>query len=287
MKNILIVHDISCYGKCSSTVALPILAMMELAGTLLPTSLLSTHTGPGFEGYTYLDLSDEMAKIVDHWQSFGLTFDAVYVGYLGSIEQIDFLIEKLPQLIKSGGKIYLDPVMADQGKFYPGFDEAYAKAMRKLCDIADVIMPNQTEAAFIYDFPYQEGLVGYQSAKDLAALINRDSDQPTSLVLTGVGYDGDQQTGAYYYDAENKIDGLIQADFVGGLFHGTGDIFASIFVGARENGASLKASTALAVETLPKILQASIDNPNIHQDGLDFEKACSDLNRFVYELKNK
>ncbi|MHA6567287.1 bifunctional hydroxymethylpyrimidine kinase/phosphomethylpyrimidine kinase [Aerococcus urinae] len=276
MKNILIVHDISCYGKCSSTVALPILSMMELAGTLLPTSLLSTHTGPGFEGYTYLDLSEEMAKIVDHWQSFGLKFDAVYVGYLGSIEQIDFLIDKLPQLIKAGGKIYLDPVMADQGKFYPGFDESYAQAMRKLCDIADVIMPNQTEASFIYDLPYQEGLAGYQAAKDLAALINQNSDHPTSLVLTGVGY-----------DADSKSEGLLQADFVGGHFHGTGDIFASIFVGASENGASLKDSTTLAVNTLPKILQASINNPNIQQDGLDFEKACPDLNHFVHNLKDK
>ena len=112
MRNVLLVHDISCYGKCSSTVALPLLSMMGVSGTLLPTSLLSTHTGSGFEGFTFLDLSGEMKKIVAHWKRLGLQFDAAYVGYLGSSDQIDFLIQELPSLLKPGAKFYLDPVMA-------------------------------------------------------------------------------------------------------------------------------------------------------------------------------
>ena len=112
MKNILIIHDTSSFGKCSTTVALPILSSMHLQGTILPTALLSTHTGPGFEGFTFLDLTDEMEKIVDHWHSFGLKFDAAYVGYLGSVRQIKFLEEELPKLLKDDAKFYLDPVMA-------------------------------------------------------------------------------------------------------------------------------------------------------------------------------
>ncbi|MDO4670556.1 MAG: pyridoxamine kinase [Aerococcus sp.] len=281
MKKVLIVHDISCYGKCSTTVALPIISSMELSGILLPTALLSTHTA-GFKNYTVLDLSDEMPKIVNHWQSFGMKFDAIYVGYLGSAKQIHYLKETIPDLLTEDGKFYLDPVMADNGTFYPAFDESYAKEMRALCDMADVIMPNQTEAAFIYGLPYQEGIAGLKQVDDLVRVAKA---QKQSLILTGAGLDDEGHTGAYYYDHLTDESGLIQDRLVGGGFHGTGDIFGSIAVGAHVNGASLKAATELAVRTLPNMIDSSLSNPNVLMDGIDFETSLGDLSTFVRQLK--
>ncbi|MDO4680068.1 MAG: pyridoxamine kinase [Aerococcus sp.] len=281
MKKVLIVHDISCYGKCSTTVALPIISSMELAGVLLPTALLSTHTA-GFKNYTCLDLSKEMPKIVEHWHSFNLKFDAIYVGYLGGIDQIHYLKETIPTLLSREGKFYLDPVMADNGEFYPAFNEDYAKEMRALCDMADVIMPNQTEASFIYDLPYQEGIGGLDVVD---TLIQEAKSHQQSLILTGAGYDDQGQTGAYYYDNESEEQGLLQDRFVGGRFHGTGDIFGSIVVGVHVNGASLKDATQLAVKTLPEMIEHSQMNENVMMDGLDFEKSLGDLSMFVRQLK--
>lgn len=283
MKKVLIVHDISCYGKCSTTVALPIISSMALSGVLLPTALLSTHTA-GFEGYTCLDLSAEMPKIVDHWRSFGLKFDAVYVGYLGSVQQIHYLKTVIPELLTADGTFYLDPVMADNGAFYPAFDAQYAREMRALCEIADVIMPNQTEASFLYDLPYQEGVKGLEQVDTLLAEAKKNQQ---SFILTGAGADGEGHTGAYYYDHKSGAHALLQDRLVGGSFHGTGDIFGSIAVGAHVNGASLEAATQLSVSTLPKMIAASQDNPNVLKDGLDFEVALGDLATFVQQLKQE
>lgn len=283
MKRVLIVHDISCFGKCSSTVALPILSSMQLTGTLLPSALLSTHTGPIFEGFTFLDLSNEMEKIVSHWKQLNLQFDAIYVGYLGNVQQIHFLIDVIPSLLKTNGKFYLDPVMGDNGKFYPGFDQNYADEMLNLCALADVVMPNQTEASFVYHLPYKEGILTPTQLEQIIDKVN--ATKPTSFILTGAGFDGNGNTGAYWYDAEQEKGGLIQDDFVGGAFHGTGDIFGSIVVGALVNRFSCEEATALAVSTLPKILRASIEDPNVDYDGLHFESVLADLTEFVVRAK--
>lgn len=279
MKNVLIVHDISCYGKNSTTAVLPIISAMQLVGTLLPTALLSTHTGPGFEDYTFLDLSSEMVKIVGHWQQMGLRFDSIYVGYLGSSEQIDFLQDVIPQLLTSNGQFFLDPVMADDGEFYANFDQSYAEKMRNLCQQADVLIPNQTEASFLYHEPYQEGLLPLAALSRLQQKIN--TPEPTSFVLTGAGYDGQGLTGAYYWDQTTQQGGLCQAPFVGGRFHGTGDIFASILVGLMTNGWPLAEATRQAVTWVSKILSLSIDNPKIVREGLQFERVLGDLAQLV------
>ena len=283
MKNILIIHDASSFGKCSTTVALPILSSMHLQGTILPTALLSTHTGPGFEGFTFLDLTDEMEKIVDHWHSFGLKFDAAYVGYLGSVRQIKFLEKELPKLLKDDAKFYLDPVMADNGSFYYGFDEEYAKEMLNLCAMADVIMPNQTEASFLYGVEYTEGIWPQEKIDEFLTLVRKQTN--ASVILTGAGYDGESQTGAYYLDVETGEKGLATGPFIGGKFHGTGDIFGSIFVGALANGASVKVASQLAVDYIPKIIEKSLDDPDVMMNGLQFALFLGDLSHFVSKLK--
>lgn len=284
MQKVLIVHDISCYGKCSTTVALPILSAMELTGTLLPTALLSTHTGPGFENFTFLDLTQEMRKIVDHWISIDLKFQAIYIGYLGNVEQIHFLQEVCPHILAEGGKVYLDPVMADNGKFYHGFDQTYADEMIHLARLADVVMPNLTEAAFIYGTPYQAGKLSSEFLTKVADTIQADTD--ASIVLTGAGIDeAAGLTGTYFRDSQSGTSGLAQAKLISGSFHGTGDIFGSILVGSLMQGASLETATTYATEMLPIMLETSLNNPNIIQDGLDFERYSGELNQFARQLQ--
>lgn len=286
MKRVLIVHDISCYGKNSTTVVLPILSAMQLVTTVLPTALLSTHTGPAFQNYTYLDLTAEMAKIVSHWQNMQIKFDSIYIGYLGSIKQIAFLEQVIPDLLTSDGKFFLDPVMADDGTFYPGFDRQYAQRLLSLCEMADVLLPNQTEASLLYDLPYVEGIITEDLLLTYREKIN--ALKPTDFVLTGAGYNGKDLTGAYYYDAKNNDYGLWQAPFVGGRYHGTGDIFASVIVGLMTHGMVLKEATHFAVNILPEILRCSLHNPNIVREGLSIEPFLGQLSKFVMEfLKEK
>lgn len=283
MKNVLIVHDISCYGKCSTTVALPIISSMELSGTLLPTSLLSTHTGPGFEEFTFLDLTAEMAKIVDHWKRLDLKFDGIYIGYLGSVKQIRFLVEQIPQILKVDGQVFLDPVMGDGGNFYYGFDENYAKEMLKLIELANVIMPNHTEASYLYDLAYADGKWTQDQVNAFVAKVRAHSN--ASIVLTGAGFDG-ERTGAYFNDVKTGKAALIQSKFIGGSFHGTGDIFGSILTGALMNNVSLADATKLAVVSVPKAIGTSINNPNMQQDGLEFEEILGDLTNYIRANKN-
>ena len=154
MKRAVTIQDLSCFGKCSVTVALPLISAMGVECAVIPTAVLSTHTG-GFTGWTFRDLSEDIPKIAAHWKTQGLKFDGVYTGYLGSPEQAqmieDFIDEFKP------GLIFVDPAMADNGKLYPGFTPEFALEMGKLCGKADVIVPNLTEACFMLGLPYPGG----------------------------------------------------------------------------------------------------------------------------------
>ena len=168
-QRILTVQDISCVGQCSITVALPILSACGLEACILPSAVLSTHTG-GFTGFTVHDLTDEFPKILRHWRQEQIRFDAVYTRYLCSVRQIDYLEELLQTLLAPNGKVIVDPVMADHGKLYPGFDETYAAGMRRLCRRADVILPNLTEACLLAGKPYCESYTERDISNLLQAL---------------------------------------------------------------------------------------------------------------------
>ena len=154
MKRIVTIQDISCVGKCSLTVALPIISAMGIEAAILPTAVLSTHTM--FSGFTVKDLTDQIKPITEHWKNEGITFDAMYTGYLGSFEQIDLMKEMADDFCKDGSLLFVDPAMADNGKLYPAFDEAFAKYMATLCARADIIVPNIPEACFMLGEEYKE-----------------------------------------------------------------------------------------------------------------------------------
>ena len=163
-KRIVAIHDISCVGRCSLTVALPVISAAGVEVSVIPTAVLSTHTG-GFYGYTYRDLSDDILPIAGHWQSLGLQFDAFYTGFLGSYRQLDIIAELFERFKRTDNLMVVDPVMADHGQLYKVYDSSFPIGMRKLCKKADILVPNITEACLLTDTPYREGPYGSSSSR--------------------------------------------------------------------------------------------------------------------------
>ena len=240
-KRVLAIHDISCVGRCSLTVALPIISAAALECSVLPTSVLSTHTG-GFEGYTFKDLTDEIEPILTHWQKLSLETDAVYTGYLGSFRQIELMKKVFATFRGPESLICVDPVMGDNGSLYALFDEAFAAGMADLCGEADLIMPNLTEAAFMTGLPYRGDAhdEGYIAAM-IAALHDLGA---AKVVLTGVSFEPSRLGAACSEGGEISY---IMNDRIDGYYHGTGDVFGSALVGAVVKGKSLPDAVTIAV----------------------------------------
>lgn len=272
-KRVAAVHDISCFGRCSLTVALPIISSAGIECAVIPTAVLSTHTG-GIDGYTFHDLTDEIMPIARHWNQLNLQFDAIYTGYLGSFEQLD-IVSSLFSLLGSADTLkVVDPVMADNGELYKSFSSDFPKGMRELCAKADIIIPNITEAVFMLDEPYQEG----PYTKDyIESLLKRLSDIGTKqIVLTGVHFDG-EQLGAAAYDTESGKIGYSFASWIEGYYHGTGDVFGSALVAALLKGCDLVDATAEAVRfTVGSISRTKAAGTDI-RFGVDFESGLGEL----------
>ena len=266
-KRISAIHDISCVGRCSLTVVLPILSAAGVDCGIMPTAVLSTHTG-GFENFTYRDLTEDLKPISNHWQSLNLSFDALYSGFLGSFEQIDIVGEIFDTYKKSGNIIMVDPVMADGGKLYSIYSEEMAQGMAKLCGKADIIVPNITEACFMTGHNYKEAPYDRGYIADLLEKLS--SLGPKQIVLTGVAFD-DEQIGAAIWD-----DGNISYAFasrIEGHFHGTGDVFGSVLLSALLQGKTLNQSTQLACDFVNKSIAITLELKQERRYGVAFELA--------------
>lgn len=265
-KRILTIQDISCVGQCSMTVALPILSACGHEVCILPSAVLSTHTG-GFGKPAVLSLTDVIPEILAHWKENRIDFDLIYVGYLGSIRAVELVGEVLDTMLAPGGIILVDPAMADHGKLYSGLDENYAGAMTALCRRADVMLPNITEAAMMTGLPYREGLdEGYVSAL-LQALPGKNA------VLTGVGF-APEETG-FGVRFSGKI-GFSHHRKLPQNYHGTGDIFASALAGALACGKSLMDASKIAAAYTYRCIDITYGAP-AHWYGVRFESALPDL----------
>ncbi len=268
-KKILTIQDISCVGQCSLTAALPILSACGMETCIMPSAVLSTHS-VGFEGYTFRDLTEDMPKIQAHWQKEGIAFDAIYTGYLGNTRQIAYIKEIFATMGKPGCVRFVDPVMADSGKLYPGLDGDYVSAMRELCSIADVILPNITEACLLTDTEYRET---YDRAyvEEMAGKLSALG--PKTVIITGVGFTPGN-TGVFVL--ENNQPYYYEHDRIETLCHGTGDVFASCFVGAKMKGLpSVQAAEIAAEFTFQSIVNTYGDKN--HWYGVKFETALKDL----------
>ena len=268
-QKILTIQDISCVGQCSLTVALPILSACGLETAILPSAVLSTHTA-GFTGFTFRDLTDDMPAIRDHWVKEGIRFAAVYTGYLGSTRQIDLVASIMDSCGAEGCLKIVDPAMADNGNLYPGFDSAFVEAMKGLCAKADYVVPNITEASFLTGLPYRETYDRVYIDSILQGLADLGC---RNVILTGVSY-REGFTGIVVW--ENGHYAYYEHEKLPNSCHGTGDIYASAFVGALVRGNSaLKAAQIAAEYTMECIRQtAKLEN---HWYGAAFEPALPKL----------
>ncbi len=272
-QKILTIQDISCVGQCSLTVALPILSAAGLETCILPSAVLSTHTA-GFSGFTVRDLSEDIPAIAAHWRRENIRFSAVYTGYLGSTEQIAYVKEIFDTLLEENGLRIVDPAMADNGKLYPAFDAAYVEAMKTLAFSADIILPNITEACFLTGMAYREDYdEGYIDAL-LAALA---ANGAKTVVLTGVGY-APGRTGVVVY--ENGVARYYEHRRIAKGCHGTGDVYASAFVGALLNGRGAFDAAALAADYTVRCIELTQGDPS-HWYGVKFELALPEYIRML------
>jgi len=257
---ILAINDISCVGRSSLTATLPIISACGVECNVLPTAILSTHTG-GFEGYTFRDLTADIPKILTHWQSLELKFDYIFSGYLGSIEQIDMVAAIKKDFLAEGGTFIVDPVMGDDGKLYTGFTESYVEKMRSLCKEADYILPNATEACFLADLPYPLTKETVQTA--LQRL------QAYALpIITGIA---DNNEISVYFSSRNGGCYSITHENVEGFFCGAGDVFASALVGCLARGKNLATSIQLAADFVAAVIRRSSKEVPDKRYGLNFE----------------
>ncbi len=268
-KRILTVQDASCVGQCSLTVALPIISACGIETAVLPSALLSTHTA-GFTGFTVLDLTAEFPKIIEHWKKEGITFDGVYTGYVlgGQIEYINEICNTL----NTGVKI-IDPVMADHGSFYYGFDKNFAAKMRTLCYGADVLLPNLTEAAFLLD---EECVLSGYDRQYIETLCRKLTDKLNvkTVVLTGVSFSEDKLGVCVY---ENGKAEYYFTDKIERNFHGTGDIYSSAFVSGYVLGQSALEAASIAADYTVEAMRLTMPCQNEHSYGVFFEKALPTL----------
>ena len=269
MKRILTIQDISCVGKCSLTVALPIISAFGIEAGILPTATLSTHTA--FKGFTFRDLTEDMTPVTNHWAEQNIDFDGIYTGYLGSFEQIDLVLDIFKQF--GEGKLkFVDPAMGDNGKLYPGFDEAFAKKMASLCAAADIVVPNLTEACFMLGKPYMQS--GYTKEYIEDILLSLCALGARRAVLTGVGFT-DDTLGCYGYDSQSGEFFFDTNERLPKSFHGTGDIFASVCFSCIQRGKTLEEASAIAADFVCDSIKATLSDERPIWYGVHFEKVLA------------
>ncbi|HEY8444401.1 MAG TPA: pyridoxamine kinase [Clostridia bacterium] len=271
-KRVVAIHDISCFGRCSLTVALPIISAAGIETSVIPTAVLSTHTG-GFTGFTYRDLTEDILPIVRHWKTLGLEFDAIYTGFLGSFEQIDIICEVIDLLRTQNTKVIVDPVMADHGQLYKIFPSNFPEGMKKLCKKADIIIPNITEAAFLLDEPYKSGPYEKDYIEDFLRKLSQFCPQ---TVLTGVYFD-DKDLGAAAYDKTTDTISYAFSRKIEQFYHGTGDVFGSALTAAIVNEKPLDKAIETAVKFTAQSIQRTFEAQTDIRYGVNFEEGLQDL----------
>ncbi len=271
-KRIAAIHDVSGIGKCSLTIALPVISASGIEVAVMPTAVLSTHTG-NIKGYTYRDLTSDLNPMALHWKSLGIAFDGIYSGFLGSIEQVDIVCDFIDMFKGDNTVVIVDPAMADGGKMYTTFDKAFAKEMTLLCKKADIIVPNITEAAFLLGEEYLEPPYSREYIEDILKRLSLLG--PEMIVLTGVSFNGNElgcavycrETDEFFYSFSEKYPGI---------YYGTGDLFASALTGAYLNGKSISESAEIALGFTNSAIKRTYEAGTDTRLGVNFEQGIPD-----------
>lgn len=264
-KRVAALNDISCFGRCSLTAALPIISAAGIETAVIPTAVLSTHTG-GFKGYTFRDLTDDILPIARHLNNENIKFDTIYSGYLGSIAQAEIVNEAINLIKKDNSIVIVDPVMADFGKLYGGFESDFPQYMKKLVKKADIITPNITEACFLTDIEYKPAPFGRDYIENLLSKLSKLTN--ASIVITGVRFD-EKSIGAVC--CESGKSKFIFDKYYDVSFHGTGDVFSSVITAAVTKGKDLSEAVNAAVKFTSRCIKATLFEDPDQRYSVNFE----------------
>ena len=268
---ILTIQDISCFGQCSITVALPVVSAFGIETAILPLAVLSTHTS-GFTDFTVRDLTEDLPEIKKHWEKEGIDFDAIYTGFIASIEQLDYIKDIIDSRLKPGGLVFVDPAMADHGEFYNGFDQEFADKMGELCKLGDYILPNTTEACYILHKPWKEEF----TKEEMLEMANELSEFTKRYVILKGDTHKENELGMIVLDKQENTCEIVYNERIDYVSHGTGDVFASAFVGSTMVGKTPTAAAKVAGEFTKKAIEKTIGDEN-HWYGVKFEQAIPEL----------
>ena len=274
---ILTIQDISCYGQCSITVALPVVSAFGIETAILPSAVLSTHTS-GFTDFTVRDLTEDLPEIRKHWEKEGIYFDAIYTGFIASIEQLDYIKDIIDSRLKPDGLVFVDPAMADHGEFYNGFDQEFADKMGELCKLGDYILPNTTEACYILHKPWKEEF----TREEMLDMANELSEFTKRHVILKGDTHEEGKLGMIVLDKEDSTCEVVYNDKVEYVSHGTGDVFASAYVGSTMIGKTPTQAAKVAGEFTKRAIEKTVGDEN-HKYGVKFEQVIPEL----YGLLNK
>ncbi len=272
-KKVLAIHDISCVGRASLTVALPVISAAGIETSVLPTAVLSTQTS-GFDNFTYRDLTADIIPIAEHWKSLGLRFDAIYIGYLGSLEQIELIDKVVSMFCDENTVVLLDPVMGDHGELYSTFTDKYPKSMASLCSKADILIPNMTEAALLLGESYVEE--GYTKEYIENILYRITKLGPRQVILSGVSFN-EGEIGAASYDSETGEYGYFFTEKIEGKYYGTGDITASVLLSAIVRGKTPAEAVEIAVSFVVECIRRTKAAGTEPRYGVEFETVLPKL----------
>ncbi|MBR6993523.1 MAG: pyridoxamine kinase [Methanobrevibacter sp.] len=274
---ILTIQDISCYGQCSITVALPVVSAFGIETAILPSAVLSTHTA-GFTDFTVRDLTEDLPEIRKHWEKEDILFDAIYTGFIASIEQLDYIKDIIDSRLKPGGLVFVDPAMADHGEFYNGFDQEFADKMGELCKLGDYVLPNTTEACYILHKPWKEEF----TKEEMLEMANELSEFTKRHVILKGDTHKEGQLGMIVLDKDEETCDIVFNDKVDYVSHGTGDVFASAFVGSTMNGKTPTQAAKIAGEFTKRAIEKTVGDET-HTYGVKFEQVIPEL----YDLLKK
>ena len=274
---IAVIQDISGFGRCSMTVALPVMSAMGGQCCPLPTAYLSAHTAfPASDNAAFLDLTEQMQRTSRHWRELSVTFDAVYSGFLGSLAQIDLIAQFTADFRQSHTLVLTDPVMGDHGKPYRTYTPSMCRRMGELASRADVITPNLTEAALLLGEDYADAPRSEAGMREWLRRLSLNGKR--SVVITGVSL-ASEQLGAGCFDRESGRTHFAMARQEPGQFPGTGDLFASVVLGDLLRGQTLPHGVELAVAFVQQCVHRTLALGTPTLEGVQFEQLLGELIR--------
>ena len=272
VKKVAAIHDLSGYGRSSLTSIIPILSSMKLQVCPVPTAVLSTHTG-GFEGFSFLDLTDYMEQHIAHWKKLGLEFDCIYSGFLGSPRQIKIVADFVDFFGHKNNLTVIDPVLGDNGRLYGTMGKEMVEEMKKLIGKADIITPNFTEVTFLLDKEYKKEISETEIKEwliELAAL------GPKIVIATSVpdedSHSTDRKTNVVAYDRENNVFWKVSCKYIPASYPGTGDAYTSVVIGSLLQGDSLPIAIERGVQFITQCILASYGFKYPNREGVLLER---------------